>query len=252
MTTTSLFVSWQHPTDRQWFVVGKLRDVGGSYEFMYTRGADAAQEAGFVPLAEFPDLDARYTSESLFSTFSNRLPPPSRPDYTDFVSWLHLPAGEASPILLLDRYGGARQTDNLELFRDPAPEADGILRASFFLRGLRHREEAVQHACATLQPGDRLCISHDFQNVRDADALLIHTQEGILGFGHIPRFLAPVVHQLRQAGADDFEVTVQQVNPPPAPAQLRLLCRFEARNVRSGLPIFSEPQYQTREPAGAA
>ena len=251
MTAPSLFVSWQHPTDRQWFVVGKLRDVEGGYEFVYTQGVDDAQEAGFVPLAEFPDLDELYASETLFSTFANRLPPPSRPDYADFVSWLHLPAGEASPILLLDRYGGARQTDNLELFRDPTPDADGVLQASFFLRGLRHRHEMVQQACATLEPGDQLFIGHDFQNIRDDRALTLSTQEDIFTFGHVPRFLAPVVHQLREADATDFEVTVQQVNPPPAPAQLRLLCRFEARNVPSGLPIFSEPQYQTRHPAEA-
>ena len=251
MTPTTLYVSWQHPTDRQWFVVGRLRDVEGGYEFAYTYGADAAGGAGFVPLAEFPDLDGRYTSETLFSTFSNRLPPPSRPDYGDFVSWLHLPAGEASPILLLDRYGGARQTDSLELFRDPTPDADGTLRASFFLRGLRHRHEAVQGACAELEPGARLFISHDFQNVRDPQALALHTKEDIFVFGHVPRYLTPVVHQLLAAGVEDFDVTVQQVNPPPAPAQLRLLCRFEARNVDPGLSIFNEPQYRVRQPAEA-
>ena len=248
----SLFVSWQNPATRQWFVVGKLSDTADGYTFGYTWGADLAQEAGFSPLDAFPDLDGVYESETLFPTFSSRLPPESRPDYEDFVSWLHLPAGEATPLLLLDRHSGAKQTDNYELFRAPEPDGDGNLYATFFLRGLRHRDTRIQESAEAMSRGTRLYLAPDDQNGRDPQAVLLRTEQDIFVPGYLPRYLAGPARMLLRLNRDAVTVTVEKVNPAPAPIQLRLLCRFSATDVPRGLPLFTEQQYRRRVIEGAA
>ena len=144
----TLFLAWLDPIDRRWYPVGRLRNDQGEYEFRYTQGAlSARKEAGFQPLAAFPELTATYRSPELFALFSNRLLPRSRPDYREFIEWLHIPESEVEPFVILARSGGRRATDTFEVFPEPQVDENGFAVLHFFIHGVRHSAEgAVQRA----------------------------------------------------------------------------------------------------------
>lgn len=80
---------------------------------------------------------------------------------------------------------------------------------------------------------------HDFQNRYDPRALMLRTAEevptDIQAIGFCPRYLAHDVQELvvRASEAGDAagmaRVEVVRVNPSPAPAWFRVLCRLRAR-----------------------
>lgn len=205
--------------------------------FQYTRGAVAAQSAGFRPLLTFPELDTAYVARDLFPLFANRLPPASRPDYREFVEALDL-GGEQDPMVLLGRSGGERQTDTFEVFRAPEPTPDGRFETTFFVRGLRFRPEATQNDALRLRSGDPLVLEpepddpHDSLAVR---ALSGHRTQ----LGHVPRHLVPDVQRLRDGGVE-VDVRVRRVNPPPTPMQFRILCELSAEWPRNFSPLRAE------------
>src|SRR5260370_40945204 len=81
-----IYLRWQDRHTRRWFVVGRLRLVNSSYEFVCTKGYEEAQQvAGMQPISGFPDPLRRYLSESLFPIFHNRLMSPSRGRPSDHV-----------------------------------------------------------------------------------------------------------------------------------------------------------------------
>jgi hypothetical protein len=45
--------------------------------------------------------------------------------------------------------------------------------------------------------------------------------------GYCPRYLSDEILRALQTDRNSCVVTVRAVNPPPAPAQLRVLCRME-------------------------
>lgn len=220
----SLYLVWRQPEHR-WWPVGVLRREGPEFTFQYTRGAVAAQAAGFRPLLSFPDLSEIYASRELFPLFANRLPPESRGDYSQFVEALDL-CGEADPLVLLGRSGGERETDTFEVFPAPSRAADGRFETTFFVRGLRARDEAAQAEALILKIGERLLLEAEPANPHDSSAVRVMSERGThLGF--VPRYLAPDVQQLIEAGAG-IEVRVRRLNPPPAPLQFRILCDLGA------------------------
>src|SRR5262245_24004019 len=121
-----LFVLWRHPISRKTFPVGRLaahrfEDLS-IFEFVYLRGALDAHQEGFRPFLSFPQLERAYRSERLFPFFENRLMPSKRPEYNAYLYALGLEPQTASPIAVLARSGGTRQTDQLEVF--PMPRRD--------------------------------------------------------------------------------------------------------------------------------
>ncbi len=243
MNMRTLYLSWQNPDSRQWFVVGRLSEQDSGYEFVYTRGITAAREEGFQTLPAFPQTDRTYEGRELFAVFQNRLMTPSRVDYADHLEWLNFPARQTTPLVLLERTNGTRQTDSLELFRRPEREADGSLQSTFFLRGLRHRHPTIQAFMEDIEPGSRLFMAPDPQNERDPDAVLLRTEPDIFVPGYLPRYLSTLASELLQIGANAAVVTVEKVNPRPAPVQLRVLCRFSACNVPEDLLLFQNEMF---------
>ena len=240
-----LFLSWHAPSTRQWYPVGRLSADGRAFEFVYTRGAlQARAESGFQPLPAFPELESTYRSAELFPLFANRLLPPSRPEYADFVGWMSVPRDEADPLDVLGRSGGHRATDRFEVFPEPRQDADGYYRLHFFVHGLSHFPITSRSRAATLQPGERLLLMHDFQNEHDPRALMLRTAESAPGdlhmVGFCPRYLTEDVFAARQA-AEPPEVTVTRTNPPPAPVQFRLLCQVRYRGADGYRPFSGEP-----------
>ncbi|MBI4580839.1 MAG: DNA-binding protein [Planctomycetes bacterium] len=221
-----LFLAWQDPVGRSWFVIGQLRYDGRRYIFGYTRGCHQALQAGLQPLPSFPAVDEVYESDALFPLFSNRLPPASRPEFHDFVKWLNMRADEHDPILLLSRSGGRRATDLFEVFPCPEPEPDGRYHIHFLVHGVRHFPDSSRARVLQLRTGDRLLLMWDFQNPFDRQALVLRTDDVSEGDRHLigfcPRYFSSDLLNLVEHC--DVRVEVERLNPPPAPSQFRLLC----------------------------
>jgi len=241
---TALFLAWQDSVRRLWFPVGRLSREGQLYRFEYLHGAlEARRQAGFAPLISFPDLEVIYLSETLFPMFHNRVMGPSRAEYHDYLTWLDIPAAAAEPLLLLARGGGHRATDAFEVFPAPEVSPEGLYRALFFVHGLRYMPEASRKRAEQLEVGERLLLMRGVQNGTEPDALMLRTAE-VRGrddrylLGYCPRYLLTDLKEL--LGGPRIDVRVQRVNPPPAPSQVRVLCRLEARCLAGFTPLAGE------------
>ena len=228
-----LFLGWQAAESRRWYPIGRLISYREGYQFTYTRGALAARtDAGFDFLPSFPVIGAIYRSEQLFPLFRNRLLPRSRPDYSAFLHWMNVNEQNSDPMTLLSRSGGQKATDNLLVFHSPEKDEDGRYSIRFFPHGLRHMPAASVERAGRLEAGESLLLMHDLQNPKDPNALMLRT-EGVqqsdthlLGF--VPRYLIEDIMTLLTRIPDLPRtpiVTVERMNPPPAPLQYRLLCR---------------------------
>lgn len=226
-----LIVAWQDVSSRKYFPVARLSRLelrgGKIYQFVYIRGIDEAAKHGFKPFVAFPDYNEVYESSDLFPFFANRLVPPARLDHKEFVESLGLDSS-APPLEVLARSGGRRATDTVEVFALPSADPDEEYLAYFFLsHGLRHMPPDADNAAQGLSPGDRLRMMHDMQNRVDKEAIMLRT-EGNCPIGFLPRFLLSDTWALLHLG-EKVKIFVEQVNPPPAPIQQRILCKMKAR-----------------------
>lgn len=249
MKIVTLFLAWQEPLSHAWFPIGRLTFDGTIYQFVYLQGAQMAQrERGFEPLPSFPDLEKVYESDEFFPLFSDRLLSRSQPDFNDFVQWLNLPQHKDDPIALLARSGGRRATDTFEVFPAPEPDENGQYHIHFFAHGLRHFPVESINRIKRLRSGERLLPALDFQNPVDPHALLLRTHDSNELFtgdrylvGYCPRYLLDDAHILQRFR--HLHVTVERVNPSPAPLQFLLLCNLTAQ-WPSGFRPFSSQMYQ--------
>ncbi|RUR80777.1 HIRAN domain-containing protein [Chlorogloeopsis fritschii PCC 9212] len=242
-TPKTLFLAWQDPNTRSWFPIGRLTFDGMSYQFVYTQGVkEAQQKCGFEPLSSFPELNKVYTSTQLFPVFSNRLMPRSRPDYSSFIQWLNIPEHEDDPIAMLARSGGQRETDTLTVFPRPEPDSDGRYHFHFFSHGLRHLPQCAIERINLFVPGEKLWLSHEFQNPYDSQALTLNTEDHYI-VGYCPRYLRSEVFKLLWQDPSLVDLRVERVNRPPTPLQFRLLCNITAQ-CKDGFRPFSGQEYQ--------
>ena len=201
------------------------RDAG--YQFAYTRGALSLP--GFRPFDGMDDLDRLYRSDSLFPLVLNRLLPPSRPEYEPFLRWNGFdPETPPEPLLLLERAGGGKATDSIELFPRPIPGVDGCYQNYFFIHGMRYQMggEAARSAVEQLRDGDRLELTPEPTNPIDPAAVAIRSGGSMLGYA--PRYLARDFGVLlRNCPAETIRLWAHRINPD-APFQQRVLCRFTA------------------------
>jgi hypothetical protein len=251
----TLFLAWQDPDRRRWYPVGRLTSSGGLYTFVYTKGAEQAHaQAGFQPLASFPELLTAYISDNLFPLFTNRVLPQTRPEYAEFVQWLSLPMTEHDPIGILARSGGRKVTDSLEVFPEPERDVSGKYLTHFLLHGLSHMPESAVQRASRLSQGETLLVMRDFQNPRDPEAIALRTAEtfehDLYIVGYVPRYLRGDILKLMNLGSSP-EVVVQRVNPSPAPVQYRVLCKA-VMPWPEGFEPFSEGEYQPLVPDSAA
>lgn len=221
----TLYVAWQDPKTRQWYPVGRLNFDGKVYRFIYTKGAKKSPH--FVPFGRMLDLDTPYESKELFPLFTNRLLTKTRPEYKDFLHWLHIHQHEDDPLALLALTGGGRETDSLEVFPCPEKREDGAYYLRFFIHGIRYLPEQATQRIDDLCPGERLWLMPDPQNRYDPHALACRTEAPITLVGYCPRYMnRDFLHLLQEAPAI-IAVTVIRVNRD-APLQLRLLCSITA------------------------
>lgn len=247
----TLFLAWQDPDRRRWYPIGRLTAAPSLYTFAYTKGAEEARtEAGFQPLASFPDLSTTYVSEHLFPLFTNRVLTQARPDYQEYLDWLSVPPNEHDPVAILARSGGKKVTDALEVFPQPERDDNGQYHTHFVLHGLSQMPTSAVERAARLTSGEQLLVMRDMQNPYDPNALALRTAEtyerDMHILGYIPQYLRGDVRRVTEMGYS-ANVTVARVNLPPAPAQYRVMCSL-VMDWPTGFEPLSEPEYQPLVP----
>ena len=222
-----LFVSWRSPQTRRIHPVGRLTFDASThqYEFRYIRSALVATADGFTPFPEFPKFDAVYRGMHLFPLFANRVMPVSRPGYASFLEVLGLSADTANPMAILARTGGRRETDQIELFPLASPEADGCYATHFLLRSIRYMPHpTTEERIGRLLPGDKLLVMPEPENAVDPKAIAVRTEDDYK-IGYMPAYLTTDL-RLLQDDCKYLHVSVERVNPLPAEAHHRLLCKI--------------------------
>jgi hypothetical protein len=224
----SLFVAWRPATPEQtgWRPVGRLEHDGHVYRFWYTQGA---RKPGFQPFTQMEDLNTVYESDELFPLFANRLLSRSRPEYEAYLRWGGFDIGPPpDPIVVLGVTEGIRQTDAVEVFPCPVPDAEGCYRNKFFLHGLGWLPATALERIQRLQHDEPLKLMADLQNDVDPHAVAVRTAADRMMIGYVPRYLAhDVWHLIRQCDMSFIHLQVDRVNVD-APLQNRVLCRMRA------------------------
>jgi hypothetical protein len=188
------------------------------------------------------DLYAKYYSKTLFPLFANRILSESRPEYSQYLSWMGLRSGEAKPLEILARTGGSRATDSLQLYLCPDQNPEGNYEGYFFCHGIAHMPEGVWNYVLTLKQGAILFPMFDVLNAYDPNAVALRTADPATMIGYVPRYLARDVAQLATLARKSFEARIERVNSE-APIQYRLLCRLTAEWPR-GFRACSDPVFE--------
>ena len=234
-----LIVAWSR-SDRLTRPVGLLecREVDGEDEFVfrYLKSAESFEE--FAALPNFPDLGRVYRGRKLFPVISNRLMSPDRPDYADWVALFDLDV-HAGFFDILERSGGLRVTDRLELLPVPTVE-DGTIMSRFFVRGIRHLDGAAE-AAMKLRVGDSLVVRPEPDNEVNEEALLLDSATGER-IGYVPDYLVGMVRDLRVHNEAMPRVIVERVNRDVAPSMM-VLVSMEAP-CPPGYEPLAGPEYQ--------
>ncbi len=226
----TVFIAWRGGSSErgEWSPVARLEHANGEYRFVYTQGARML--SGFHPFPGMPDLEAVYRSRALFPMLTNRLLSRSRPEYEAWLTWGGFdPKDPPEPLAVLGVTEGIRQTDALEVFARPLPDAQGNYTTRFFLHGLRHASPQAHERLSTLQADNTLRVELEGDNARDPRAVAV-LDDGAqrLRLGYVPRYLARDVRALVvHGGAESIDLRVARINPG-APLQMRVLCALAA------------------------
>lgn len=225
-----LLLFWQNTETRSWFTVGLLEFIKDEYSFRYSKSAYEAHQAGdFIPFGVMKDFSKTYTSKTLFPLFKNRLLDKSRPEYTEYLTWLGLTRESATDMDELSRSGGVRATDQLQILPYPEKSSAGNYCVDFFVHGIRHIGKDGANRVSQLRSGEELSLVPEDNNPFDQLALAVSTQAPPVIIGYCPRFFVKDFRKLLALNKEpnSIQLTVSQVNMD-APLQYRLRCRLEA------------------------
>jgi hypothetical protein len=239
--TKTVFLAWQDTRSRRWFPVGRLDAMPERhYAFAYTGGAkEAEKQSGFAPLYDFPDLERRYTSDSLFPLFKNRVMTPQRRDFQDYLRLLAIEETDPDPLDILAVDGGYRATDSFQVFPKIEKRPDGAFRCRFFLHGWRHTNEAAQARMAKLEADEPLFVTIELTNPETGFAVQIQSQDYHM-IGWSPRYLVnDLVHAMAHAPGD-YAARVVRINPVPAPSKQRVLIELSGHWPKEHDPMSTE------------
>jgi HIRAN domain len=238
--TRHLFVAKQF-NDRSIRPVARLSmfqsPVGTRYQFAYLPESTDLTE--FSPFLSFPELETVHESDELFPFFENRVMGRNRTEFCEFVASLNLDE-KAEPFEILERSGGPRETDNIEVF--PEPEYDptsGLHTCRFFVRGLRYSEGAFK-AAGTLSLGQLLTLHPEPNNPADPLAVAINAPT-CSRLGWVPRYLTPYVHQaINECDASTIRLSVEKVGETDGGAHARLMVQLSCCWVKLPWPFGAE------------
>jgi hypothetical protein len=238
----SLFLAWQDvgPT-RAWFTIGRLDadTTTNRFVFGYTQGAKrAAEMAGLSPLESFPDFSRSYQSKELFPLFRNRVLSPSREEFKSYLEQLDLKPDANNEIAILSVTEGKRRTDNLQVFPKIERQHDGFFSIRFFVHGSRYTPTDAQASLLKLKPNDQLRVALELNNPATRDALQLQTDDYHV-IGWAPRYLIEDLKKAIGESQDAVQGRVVRVNPPPAPANQRVLVELTGKFPADHVPMSS-------------
>lgn len=172
----------------------------------------------------------------MFPLFRNRVVGSDREDFDDYLRQLDLkPGDEADPIAILAVTGGTRQTDNFEVFPKLEPREDGTFVCRFFLHGSRHVHPVAYERIEALKAGELLRVSVELNSPTTELALQLQSEEYLV-LGWTPRYLISDLVRAIAKSSTQPVAHVVRVNPPPAPANQRVLIEL-----KGSLPANYEP-----------
>ncbi|PKM57038.1 MAG: DNA-binding protein [Firmicutes bacterium HGW-Firmicutes-3] len=182
-----LYLIWKEPVTRRNYVVGELCK-NGQYEFSYGYEVQKAIENGFELLISFEDINKTYKSDTLFPTFSSRLPDRKRRGIERILSKYGLDAFD--DYTLLKKSGARLPIDTLEFIDPILNTKDGEVERVFHIAGIRHYigcggddcEEALR-----LIKGDQLTLKPEPSNMHDKNAIKILDKKDN-HVGYLPRY----------------------------------------------------------------
>lgn len=237
-----VYLAWQEPDTREWYVVGMLKRRSEGYVFNYTQGATFSKK--FIPFSGMEELDKTYFSSELFPLFKNRLLSSRRPEYPRFIEWLGLNHDEADPIDVLGRSGAIRGTDQLQMFKRIKVDERGFFEHVFFVHGIAYMAKGSKERVDSLSLGDRLYFCLDYQNPVDKNAVIVRANDPAEILGFCPRYLSKDVYSMFGCKESDVEVFVE-ARSEDAPANYRLMCKMKGRvSNKVALSLMQREEYQ--------
>ncbi|WP_125591668.1 HIRAN domain-containing protein [Amycolatopsis balhimycina] len=192
---------------------------------------------GFRTLPGLSDTMHRYTSERLFPIFAERVISSRRPDRQISMEALGLTVG-AAPFEVLQRSGGRRVGDEIEVLPAPIADSDGALTVDFLVHGVRYQTLEAQARISQLELGELLRVVPETDNEWDSRALLVTDCDEVC-LGYVPGPLLDLLHS-----AESCSVSVLRANGPEVGYHFRLLVRARLR-VPAGYQPFSGPGWET-------
>lgn len=205
-----LYLIWKEPVTRRNYVVGQL-SKNGQYEFCYGYEVKSAIEKGFEPLISFEDIDKIYKSDTLFPTFSSRLPDRKRRGIERILSKYGL--NTFDEYKLLKRSGARLPIDTLEFIDPIFDEHDGEIKRVFHIAGVRHWSGCDGENCEKaihLNIGDKLTLMPEPENQYDKNAIKILDKEEN-HVGYLPRYYSESVLEYLKEDRE-YSCTVLEVN----------------------------------------
>lgn len=219
--------------------LGFLSFEDGEYSFEYIK--KSVECDWFSPLPGLSNAASAYRSRQLFPIFAERVISSRRPDRPEALRALGLPA-DAAPFEVLNRTGGRRVGDTIELVPMPEVSADGSFSQLFLVHGVRYISEVAQRRISQLQSGEELRLTPDEANPVNSLAVQVEDCEGLV-LGFVPDPLASFVQSVL-ADPRGHRVSAEQANGPAVGYHFRLLARLDGF-VRPGFEPFTDSNWET-------
>lgn len=239
ITARRLLVTRRLPDVQMYRSIGFLTCEDNKYTFEYLK--KATESKWFTPLPGLSDAGRAYTSDQLFPIFAERVISARRPDRSEALKALGLD-DDAAPFEVLNRSGGRRVGDTIELVPMPWVAEDGSFSQFFLVHGVRHRSDEAQARIAQLKPRDVLQLRKDPANRVSQLAVLVQDWDGLaLGFVPDPltEFMQDVLEDQR-----GYQLTVEQANGPEVGYHFRLLVRLDGYYPKGHQP-YTGPGWET-------
>lgn len=205
-----LYLIWKEPNTRRNYVVGQL-SKNSQFEFSYGFEINDAIEKGFELLISFEDLKKVYKSDTLFPTFSSRLPDRKRRGIEKILAKYGL--NEFNEYKLLKRSGARLPIDNLEFIDPLFPEDGDEVERNFHIAGIRHYIGCDGEDCKkaiNLNVGDGLKLVPEPTNKFDKYAIkVLDVQDNHVGY--LPRYYSESLINYLKDGRK-YRCTVIEVN----------------------------------------
>lgn len=205
-----IYLIWKEPKTRRNYIVGQL-SKNSQYEFAYGHEVGEAIKKGFELLIPFNDINKIYKSDTLFPTFTSRLPDRKRRGIEKILSKYGLK--EYDEYKLLKRSGAKLPIDNLEFIDPILEENNGEIKRIFYVAGVRYYFGCAGDDCANtinIEVGNELNLVLDPTNKFDNNAIkMVNANGDHIGF--VPRYYSESVTRYLKKGSK-YKCRVLEIN----------------------------------------